>query len=75
MLARSDAVLKILDLLGGFWERLARVLGVLPRRFRDLFYRLVARTRYRVFGRYDTCPVPAAKDRAKFLDMERSGLG
>ncbi|MBN7297915.1 thiol-disulfide oxidoreductase, partial [Mycobacteroides abscessus subsp. abscessus] len=30
-------------------------------------YRLVARTRYRVFGRYDTCPVPPPEVRARFL--------
>ena|SRR5437868_1662634 len=72
---RSDAILKLLDVLGGGWAVVGRILGVLPRRFRDLFYRVVARSRYRVFGRYDVCPLPAPKDRAKFLDIERSGLG
>jgi predicted DCC family thiol-disulfide oxidoreductase YuxK len=33
----------------------------------DLFYGIVARTRYRVFGKYDHCPLPPAKLRARFL--------
>ena len=40
---------------------------VLPAWFTDFFYGLVARIRYRVFGRYDTCPLPPAAHRARFL--------
>jgi predicted DCC family thiol-disulfide oxidoreductase YuxK len=37
--------------------------GFLP----DLFYRLVARVRYRVFGKKDQCEIPAPDQRARFL--------
>ena len=67
LLRKSDAALWILRELGGAW-RLAAVLRVVPRAIRDLGYDLVARTRYRLFGRYDACPVPDPRHRARFLD-------
>jgi predicted DCC family thiol-disulfide oxidoreductase YuxK len=39
----------------------------LPRPLRDLGYRLVARYRYRIWGRFDTCPIPTAQERERFL--------
>ncbi len=42
-------------------------LRFLPVWLTDFFYGIVARTRYRVFGKYDRCPVPPAEDRARFL--------
>ena len=69
LLMRSEAVLFILRELGGPW-RLARALGYLPRVLRDFGYNLVVRNRYRVFGRYDTCPMPKPEDRDKFIDVE-----
>jgi predicted DCC family thiol-disulfide oxidoreductase YuxK len=70
LLRKSDAALWILGQLGGAW-RAVGALRVVPRGVRDLGYDLVARTRYRLFGRYDTCPLPDPRHRARFLD--RSG--
>jgi predicted DCC family thiol-disulfide oxidoreductase YuxK len=42
---------------------------LLPRGFRDLVYDLVARMRYRTFGRYDVCPIPPPAVRDRFLDL------
>jgi predicted DCC family thiol-disulfide oxidoreductase YuxK len=39
----------------------------LPAWLTDFFYAIIARTRYRIFGRYDRCPLPPAEDRARFL--------
>ncbi|MGB8332224.1 MAG: DCC1-like thiol-disulfide oxidoreductase family protein [Polyangiales bacterium] len=39
----------------------------LPVWLTDFFYGIVARTRYRVFGKYDRCPLPPAEERARFL--------
>ena len=69
LLARSDAVLFVMREIGGIWRAGAAVLGWLPRRLRDWAYDLVARNRYRVFGRYDTCPVPSENVRERFLDV------
>jgi predicted DCC family thiol-disulfide oxidoreductase YuxK len=67
LLARSDAILQMLTQLGGIWG-LAGIARLLPRVFRDAVYKLVARNRYRVFGKFDSCMLPEPKHRGKFLD-------
>jgi len=64
---RSDAALAIGRYLGGFWGAKAAFARAVPRPIRDWIYDLVARVRYRVFGRYDACPIPPAEHRARFL--------
>ncbi len=68
LLARSDAVLFMLTQLGGFWQ-VARLARALPGALRDAVYKVVARNRYRIFGKYESCMLPEAKHRAKFLDV------
>ena len=68
-LARSEAAVYVLQQLGGFWRFCGFMFGLLPRPFRDWIYRAIARNRYRVFGRYDTCPLPSQETRARFLDQ------
>ena len=63
----SDAVLRIAASLDGPVRHLAR-LRIVPRVVRDAVYRLVARTRYRIFGRHDVCEIPAPWLRERFLD-------
>ena len=50
-----------------FWRLVARILRVIPRWLREWGYRVVARNRYRIFGRYDTCPMPTEDTRSRFL--------
>lgn len=69
LLFRSDAATEVLVRLGGGWAAWARLLQRLPRGFRDARYRMVARNRYRIFGRYDTCPLPSVEQRDRFLDL------
>ncbi len=66
VLSKSDAALHAARLLGGIW-RVASFFRILPRPVRDFLYHLVARSRYRVFGKYETCPLPDTQDRARFL--------
>ena len=68
VLARSDAILYALRQLGGLWK-IARLGSLLPRIVRDGIYKVVARNRYRVCGRHDTCLLPEEKYRQKFLDI------
>ena len=63
---RSTAVIEIARYLGGVW-RIAAIAKLIPRSIRDVVYAGFARVRYKVFGRLDACPVPSAKDRARFL--------
>jgi predicted DCC family thiol-disulfide oxidoreductase YuxK len=64
---RTAAGLRVADYLGGPWK-LLRVAGVIPAPVRDWLYDRFARVRYRVFGKYSSCPLPAAEVRARFLD-------
>ena len=66
-LVRSDAVLAIAGYLGWPW-RAAVVSRIVPRALRDWAYDLFARHRYRLFGRYDACPLPSPGVRARFID-------
>ena len=68
VLTRSDAFLFVLKELGGIWRTLAVISKLFPRPLRDWAYRLVARNRYRIFGRHDTCPLPTEETRNRFLD-------
>ena len=68
LLPRSDAVIFVLKRLGGIWKVLGLFVQFLPRFLRDWGYRVVAGNRYRVFGRFETCMPPSARDRGKFID-------
>jgi predicted DCC family thiol-disulfide oxidoreductase YuxK len=68
LLARSDAVIFVLRELGGGWRILGAIFRTLPRPLRDSAYNLVARTRYRVFGKFDACPLPDPRHRHRFLE-------
>jgi predicted DCC family thiol-disulfide oxidoreductase YuxK len=69
VLQRSDAILRAGRELGGFWSVSATAANVIPRALRDVVYRFVARNRYRVFGKYDTCMLPEPNQRSRFLDV------
>ena len=64
---RSDAALKVVAYLGGFWK-IFLAAYVIPKPLRDYFYDLFARNRYRVFGKYDACMLPPPEVRSRFLD-------
>jgi len=62
----SRAVLRATRLLE-FPYRLLYGLVVIPRPVRDWVYRLVARSRFRLFGRREACRVPTREERKRFL--------
>ncbi len=62
----SDAVLRIVRILGGPWRALG-IFRLIPRPLRDRAYRIVARNRYRWFGRRETCWLPTPELRSRFL--------
>jgi predicted DCC family thiol-disulfide oxidoreductase YuxK len=69
LLSRSDAVIFVLKQLGSFWRTCALLLQLVPRFFRDPLYNLIARHRYRVFGRSGVCTLPTTPHRSRFLDQ------
>jgi predicted DCC family thiol-disulfide oxidoreductase YuxK len=64
---RSNGALAVARYLGGAWH-LARVIAIVPRFMRDFGYDSFARIRYRVFGQYNSCPIPPPEQRARFID-------
>ncbi|MFN3930268.1 MAG: thiol-disulfide oxidoreductase DCC family protein [Brevundimonas sp.] len=62
---KSDAALTVLGELDG--TRPLAGLKAVPRAIRDPVYDLIARHRYRIFGRTEVCMVPSAEDRARFV--------
>ncbi len=64
---RSEGALRVARYLGGAWH-LARIVAIVPRVLRDWAYDAFARVRYRVFGRYESCPIPTPEQRARFID-------
>tara|TARA_B100001778_G_C18518777_1_gene597783 strand:- start:546 stop:929 length:384 start_codon:yes stop_codon:yes gene_type:complete len=64
---KSTAVLKLSRLLGG-WHQLLLLGYILPRFVRDWLYNIVAKNRYRWFGKKDQCMLPSKGFENRFLD-------
>lgn len=64
---KSDAAIRVSGYLRGGW-RLLGVVRIVPRPIRDWAYDLVARNRYRWFGRIDVCMVPTPELRARYVE-------
>lgn len=62
----SDAALQVARHLDGGWKSVSW-LRVFPRTIRDAVYRLVARSRYRLFGKKEACMIPAPGLKSRFL--------
>ena len=56
----SDGVIRVVTALGGLW-RAFTLARVIPRPLRDAMYRLLARNRYRWFGRRQACYLPGSE--------------
>jgi predicted DCC family thiol-disulfide oxidoreductase YuxK len=63
---KSDAALTVLSHLPGW--RWVRVLRLVPKPLRDAVYNLVARNRYRIFGKYETCFLGDAAFRDRVME-------
>lgn len=66
-LTDSAAVVAVGRRLAGPWSWIAFCAGLVPRVFRDPAYRLIARNRYRLFGRGDLCATPSPELRRRLL--------
>jgi predicted DCC family thiol-disulfide oxidoreductase YuxK len=64
----SDAIISVLRQIGGPWAAAAGLLRIVPQWLREWGYKMIARNRYRIFGRNDTCFLPESKYRDRFLD-------
>jgi predicted DCC family thiol-disulfide oxidoreductase YuxK len=64
---KSDAAVFVASQLGWPWKGL-RAAGTLPAPLRDFLYDVIARNRYRIFGRYEQCVVPSDEMRSRFVE-------
>lgn len=63
---KSAAALEITKHLSGFWKYLA-IFGILPNFILNFFYDIVAKNRYRIFGKSDACRMPTPDLKERFL--------
>lgn len=63
---KTDAVIQLATQLSG-WPRLFMGLKFIPKPIRDIGYDLIAKNRYTLFGKKDTCRMPNASERNRFL--------
>jgi predicted DCC family thiol-disulfide oxidoreductase YuxK len=63
---QSDAALVIANELGGLFK-LALVFKILPRKWRDQIYQWIAKNRFHWFGKRNSCMIPSADDKDRFL--------
>ena len=63
---QSTAALKIAKHLNGAWK-LCYVFIIVPTFLRNIFYKVVAKYRYKWFGQLNKCMVPSAELKSRFL--------
>ena len=63
----SDAAIKIFMDLGGVYK-LVFILYIFPKFLRDAIYKWVARNRFRIFGKRDTCYIPDENVKSRILN-------
>ena len=66
---RFDAVSEALRILHRPYAAIGGLLRLIPRPLREWSYGLIARNRYRLFGKFDTCPIPTPAQRSRILGM------
>ncbi|NQY93870.1 MAG: DUF393 domain-containing protein [Campylobacteraceae bacterium] len=65
---KSDATLEITKDLKGFYSYLW-VFKFLPKKFRDYFYDLFAKNRYKIFGKRNSCMIPSSNISKRFMKL------
>jgi predicted DCC family thiol-disulfide oxidoreductase YuxK len=63
---KSTAALKVCAKLGFPWNLLS-IFMIVPASIRDVVYAWVAKNRYRLFGKKETCRLPSPEERSLFI--------
>ena len=64
---KSDAILKIVKHLNGIWK-MSYGFIIIPKFIRDYIYMIIAKNRYRWFGKREVCMIPTKELQMRFLD-------
>lgn len=63
---KSDAIIEIAKLLKG-WPRILIAGKMIPLKIRNWIYDLIAKYRYKIFGKKNECVIPAKEHMHKFI--------
>ena len=63
----SDAILEVVKELSS-WVRFLYIFRFIPKSIRDRIYKLIAKYRYRIFGKKESCMLPSKEIETRFLD-------
>lgn len=69
---KSSGALHIAKGMGGFWK-MAFIFMIVPKFIRDWVYDLIARNRYKWFGKRDACRMPSQELKDRFLQIDKIG--
>ncbi len=64
---KSTAILRILHSLGGAWT-IVNIFYIIPTFIRDAIYDFIAKYRYKIFGKMQSCRIPNVDEKALFID-------
>lgn len=65
--AKTTAALRITKHLKGIWK-IFYIFIIIPPIVRNIVYNIIAKYRYKWFGRKDACRIPAQDEKEKFLE-------
>jgi len=68
---KSDAVINIMKLLGGWLFYVSYLASIFPRFIRNISYSFIAKNRYSWFGKSDTCLIPNPTYKSQFLKLNQ----
>ena len=63
---KTTGALRVAENLGGIWQ-IAYIFIIVPPFIRNISYYIIAKYRYKWFGKREACRIPTAEERAKFL--------
>lgn len=64
--SKSEGYFQLAKQLGGIWK-LSAIIRIVPRPLRDAFYDMIARNRYRLFGKTEACALLTEEQRARLI--------
>lgn len=65
---KSSAVFRILLNLDKAYPVFGKIGLLIPKFISNFFYDIIAKIRYKIFGKYDSCPLPDQQYKSRFLD-------
>ena len=63
----SDAIIEILKTIEGIWSIIGYFIKIIPKNIRNYFYKIIAKKRFSLFGKTNSCLLPSPELNARFL--------